>query len=211
MTVLVSKPVINIREKLTALKAQCGYEEQQFYFDNLLTNGGFDSDTIWTKGTDWTIASGVATKAAGAVAQLTQPSVAIIGVNYRSTYTLSNYTGSGSFRARLGSGSVGQSVAANGTYIDEIPAAHVDYAIQAVNSSCGANIDDTSLFLSDGTDVVHYLPRGWLPTQVFVDGLLLREGVSDDYTVHSNGFDTWIKPAVAPTAATQTCIIGVRA
>jgi len=32
MTVLISKPAINIREQLTELKAQQGYEERTFWF-----------------------------------------------------------------------------------------------------------------------------------------------------------------------------------
>jgi len=39
---------------------------------NLVVNGTFDTDTSWTKGTNWTIAAGVATKTAGSAADLTQ-------------------------------------------------------------------------------------------------------------------------------------------
>lgn len=38
----------------------------------LVTNGGFDTDTAWAKGTGWTISDGVATKVAGTVAGITQ-------------------------------------------------------------------------------------------------------------------------------------------
>lgn len=42
---------------------------------NLLENPGFDSDTLWTKGTGWTISGGVASKAAGVASSLTQAEV----------------------------------------------------------------------------------------------------------------------------------------
>ena len=45
MTVIVSKPAVNLREELASLRNQGGYQEQQFYFDGLVTNGTFDSDT----------------------------------------------------------------------------------------------------------------------------------------------------------------------
>lgn len=51
-------------------------------FDNLVTNGGFDTDTGWTKGTGWTIASGVATHAAGAAGGLSQTALTV-GARYR--------------------------------------------------------------------------------------------------------------------------------
>jgi hypothetical protein len=46
MTVYTTKPAINLREELASLRNQGGYSEQQFYFDGLVTNGTFDTDTI---------------------------------------------------------------------------------------------------------------------------------------------------------------------
>jgi hypothetical protein len=65
MTVIIEKPAINLREELASLRNQGTYQEQQFYFDSLVTNGTFDTDTNWTKGTGWTIAAGVASKSTG--------------------------------------------------------------------------------------------------------------------------------------------------
>jgi len=45
--------------------------EKSPYGDELVTNGGFDTDSDWTKGTDWTISGGVATHAS-AGGKLTQ-------------------------------------------------------------------------------------------------------------------------------------------
>ena len=67
----------------------------------LVTNGGFDTDTAWTKGADWSIGSGVATMVAGAGTSISQ-SIAITGGRlYRVRFTItagSNIT----VRIRLG-------------------------------------------------------------------------------------------------------------
>jgi flagellar basal body rod protein FlgF len=75
-----------------------------------------------------------------------------------------------------------------------------------------ADFDNISVFEVDANDdVIHTMPKGWKPKDVFEDGLLQREGAAHDYTVVYDGFDYVVKPAVAPTATTQTCVIGVRA
>jgi hypothetical protein len=55
------------------------------------------------------------------------------------------------------------------------------------------------------------MPKGWKPKDVFEDGLLQREGAAYDYEVVYDSFDYYVKPAVAPSATTQTCVIGVKA
>jgi hypothetical protein len=42
------------------------------YGPELVTNGGFDSDSDWTKGTGWSIANGYAHHASGANSNITQ-------------------------------------------------------------------------------------------------------------------------------------------
>ena len=47
MTVTISKPPINLREKLTELKAQQGYEERQFWFTGDATATDFVMPRGW--------------------------------------------------------------------------------------------------------------------------------------------------------------------
>jgi len=85
----------------------------------LVTNRDFASDTIWTKGSGWTIGSGVAT-CDGTNSALLFQSLANTTTNdtFKVTYTISNYV-SGSVFVGLGSGLVqpsGTTRNANGTY-----------------------------------------------------------------------------------------------
>lgn len=210
MTVIVSKPAVNLREELASLRNQGSYEEQQFYFDNLVTNGTFDTDTDWTKGAGWTIGSGVASKASGTASSLYQENVVVTNKVYYVQFTISNYSAGNMYVILDGSGS-GTSRSANGTYTENITASGGSnrFSLYASSSFVG-DIDNVSIFETDGTDVVHRMPKGWVPLHVYEDGLLQREGAAHDYEVVYNGFDYYVKPAVAPSATTQTCVIGVR-
>ena len=80
-----------------------------------VVNGAFATDTIWTKGTGWTIAAGKATRAAEpAQSDLTEPFVLATGRSVAVTFTVSDYT-AGTLYPIVGS-VVGSPVTANGTY-----------------------------------------------------------------------------------------------
>jgi hypothetical protein len=69
---------------------------------NVLTDGDFaTSPGPWTLGTGWTIAGGVATKAAGVVSVLYQSMTIASGDVVRVAFTITSYT-AGNIRARLG-------------------------------------------------------------------------------------------------------------
>lgn len=79
-----------------------------------ITNGTFDTDSDWVKGTGWTISGGVAHHADGSQSFLTQTIAMIIGVTYTLIYTVSNYV-SGTIRAQL-EGISGSNQSGNGTF-----------------------------------------------------------------------------------------------
>ncbi len=60
-----------------------------------VTNGGFDSDTAWTKGSGWTIAAGVATATGAISTALSQncPVTLVAGKSYSITYTTTRSAG----------------------------------------------------------------------------------------------------------------------
>ena len=230
MTVYTTKPAINLREELASLRNQGGYSEQQFYFDGLVANGTFDADTDWTKGSGWTIGSGVAT-AVGAggyfvqghvvpsgttkVLKATWDQVITSGTRFRifarnavDNANVTILSGSATGGATYGSGNC------NGSGTFTVYVSTTDgYAFKLLaESGNNGTVDNVSVFEVDANDdVIHTMPKGWKPKDVFEDGLLQREGAANDYTVIYDGFDYVIKPAVAPSATTQTCVIGVRA
>lgn len=207
MTVYIEKPAVNLREELASLRNQGGYEERQFYFDGLVTNGTFDVDANWTKEAGWTISGGVAT-CNGSSNNIYQNVGLVSNERYAITFTISAYT-SGSVRFNSGSLN-GTSRSALGTYVEVLTATNSTNAVFDATSFVGS-IDNVSIFKVDANDdVVHRMPKGWVPLHVYEDGLLQREGAAHDYEVVYDGFDYYVKPAVAPGATTETCVIGVR-
>ena len=226
MTVIVSKPAVNLREELASLRNQGGYQEQQFYFDGLVTNGTFDADTDWTKETGWTISGGklnIADEASTSEVYNTGGQTFDPTKNYSVTFTISSSTANFGVRiALITSGGItryvpGTYYTADGTYSVLIPAGSFSYAdaymgFSRIGTHTGTlSIDDVAVFETDGTDVIHPMPKGWKPKDVYEDGLLQREGSAHDYEVVYDGFDYYVKPTVAPSATTQTCVIGVKA
>ena len=84
---------------------------------DLITNGGFDTDSDWAKGTGWTIAAGVASNN-GSEGYLNQTPVITTGHTYRMKYTITSYT-SGSVRCQTYNDG-GTYRSATGTYIEDV-------------------------------------------------------------------------------------------
>jgi hypothetical protein len=215
MTVYISADAKNLREELASLRNQGGYQEQQFYFDGLVTNGTLDADTDWTKGTGWTISGGVATSATATAGALVQTISLVAGRSYAVQYEITAYTSGSVLPIFIGGtpviGSSGSGLGVKTAYITAA-AGNNQLSLSKNGSADAYSIDNVSVFEVDANDdVVHRMPKGWKPKDVFEDGLLQREGAAHDYEVVYDGFDYYVKPAVAPSATTQTCVIGVKA
>ena len=224
MTVYIEKPAVNLREELADLRNQGTYQEQQFWYENAVTNGTFNSDTSgWTAQAGDTISVDTQrlkvedTNSAGAgVAYQTISTV--IGKTYVVKYSSELgtatqtrvYAGTTATNANLGLAT--DSVDNPSGTFTFVATATTTY-ISLVTQTTGAHsfFDNISVYETDGTDVIHRLPKGWKPKDVFEDGLLQREGAAHDYEVVYDGFDYFVKPTVAPSATTQTCVIGVKA
>lgn len=134
---------------------------------NLLTNGGFDNESEWTLGAGWTIASGKATKTAGAASAVAQPLEAAPGSYYRIGFTLAAVT-AGNITPRLtGSTTVnGLARSANSTFSDRIQAVSGNntFGLTASADFVGS-VDEVVAYLETTTCLVqgtHYL---WLEPQ----------------------------------------------
>ena len=210
MTVYIEKPSLNLREELASLRNQGGYEERQFYFDGLVTNGTFDADTNWTKTGATTISGGTGNLNGTTGVGLLYQNILTLGRTYYAVFNVASITGTvlviNNDGLTLGTyTTTGQKTL---TWTHSIPSGN--FLFKVASGSNIASIDNVSVFETDGTDVVHRMPKGWVPKDVFEDGLLQREGAANDYEVVYDGFDYYVKPAVAPSATTQTCVIGVR-
>jgi len=114
----------------------------------LLTNGDFATDTVWTKGTGWTIAAGVASfTATGSSAGLSQPIAFVAGRVYTVTVTLTRVAGSVQLMRFEGGTAVGTTtVSASGTYTQYLTAVtgNVTFVINAGSTFTGT-VDNVSL------------------------------------------------------------------
>ena len=114
----------------------------------LLANGDFATDTVWTKGTGWTIAAGVASfTATGSAAGLSQPIAFVAGRVYTVTVTLTRVAGSIQLMRFEGGTAVGTTtVSASGTYTQYLTAVtgNVTFVINAGSTFTGT-VDNVSL------------------------------------------------------------------
>ena len=205
-----TSPALNLREKLAelaGLKQRVSPDLVRCDFTNLVTNGGFDTDTDWTKGTGWTIGSGVASFAPGTGSALSQTSVAIAGRTYSIGFDVSSYV-AGILYPYLGA-SVDTGASANGAFSVSL-AALVDSPSLAptASSTFDASIDNITIYEADPSDDAPWLrlPYGY---KVGKRGMIVRDGVvmhPSDYTEITDSGQTFIKPIVAPGASTEFSI-----
>jgi hypothetical protein len=221
MGVVISKPAINLREQLTELKAQQGYEERQFHFDNLVTNGTFDTDlTGWSQygSGDHTISlsSGRMDVTRGTLGSGNgEPYQALateIGKVYQLSFNVSGTVMSTIVENALGGTQLAFQNVSVGPAEITFTATEATTYIRFLPDLTGSisTIDDVSVYTSDGTDVAFTMPKSWKPLHVFEDGVLQREGSAEDYEVTFDGFNYYVKPTVANPGARNT-VIGVRA
>ena len=209
MTVLINKPSLNLREELAALRNQGSYSEQAFHVGKLV-NGTFDTDTGWTKGSGWTISGGtaVATNVSSGIRIESSITISVAGIY---TFSADIVPTASSYAIGVGTLSTGE-ISTTGvvTLTGYLAKGTHSVRVAAWSSGFSGTVDNISVYETDGTNAIHSLPNGWIPKDVFVDGLLKREGSGWDYTVYNDGTKNWIKPTVAPSATTTTTILGVR-
>jgi hypothetical protein len=114
-----------------------------------ITNGTFDTDTDWTKGTGWTISGGSAScdGTQTSSSDLTQTGVLSIGNYYKITFTLSNCT-AGNVTV-YADGTAGTPRSADGTYTETLQCtSSTDFHFRASSSFIG-DIDDVKVTVPD--------------------------------------------------------------
>lgn len=122
--------------------AWVGYDDADR--SELVTNGGFDADTDWTKGVGWTIAGGVASHAAGTGSPIYQSASITSGQAYEFIFAVSNRTAGGIGPVVGGQG--GTTRFGNGTYREVIVCGSVNTNIVlSCNVPFDGDIDDVSV------------------------------------------------------------------
>ena len=109
-----------------------------------VTNGGFDTDTDWTKGTGWTISASKANKAAGVASDLEQDITAENGKLYVVKYDISGRT-AGTLTPDVG-GTNGVARSTNGSFEELITGGSSDTILRfEADSSFDGSIDNVSV------------------------------------------------------------------
>lgn len=112
---------------------------------NLILNGDFATDTVWTKGVGWTIAAGKAVRAVDPSSANLQQSFAFVpGATYRVTFTIDVIAAGGVAPRFLGGTPVnGTTRVAAGTYTQDMVAqsGNTDFTLIAIGGT-GCTIDN---------------------------------------------------------------------
>jgi len=124
---------------------------------DVVVNGGFDTDTSWTKDTGWTITAGsancdIATSSYGAISQ---PYSLVEGTKYLCTFEITSYT-SGSAVITL-SGVIGVSRSAIGTYSEILVAgpSSTFFGVAAFPNFVGS-VDNISVKEATASEIANY-------------------------------------------------------
>lgn len=110
---------------------------------DVITNGGFDTDTAWTKGAGWSISGGVASHVAGSSSVISNTGLTCVnGRSYRVTFTVLNYS-AGAVSAYVNS--AGTTRNANGTYTEILTATGAGVIGVGCDSAFVGDIDNVSV------------------------------------------------------------------
>ena len=175
--------------------------EPKVLSSELVTNGEFDTDSDWSKGTGCTISDGKAKFTSAASGQgFTQSNFLTIGKIYKVAFTVSDYS-EGSVKIRYPF-NMSNTITANGKYVEYGEATTDDLFFQNVGTTT-LSIDSVSVVEVDklpadftftrGTDATRVNAQGLVESVQIRSGELVQNGDFEDITSNlvSNGtFDT---------------------
>lgn len=148
---LMANGIFDRSKSLNALKTVTATTSETSIDDNIVTNGLFASDTGWTKGSNWRIASGVADQSTPTASDLSQvPTFALVeGQSYEVVYTVLNRS-TGAIVVKVG-GTSGTSRTTNATFTETIVAGSGAEITFTADGTWDGDIDVVSMILA-GTD-----------------------------------------------------------
>ena len=164
-------------------------ERVGYYGSEEITNGSFDTDSNWVKGTGWSIANGKASNdgSQSGTSEIYQTGVVVIGKTYKLVYNIVDYT-SGTLRIRCGN-TFDVTNNAIGTYTAFLTAtSNAGVGIQASADFIGS-IDNVSVKEVTGDRArLNYEIEGGL---VNTKPSLLLEPQSTNLVTYSEDFSQW--------------------
>lgn len=126
---------------------------------SIVDNGGFDTDTLWSKGTGWTIAAGVATKVPPVVGAVSQGAVVAAGATYWFYFTIATYS-AGSLTPDVGN-SAGVAVSAAGAFAQSIVAGALQVAFLTADAAFDGSVDNVGVYLyTEAMDHMAFMDLG---------------------------------------------------
>ena len=173
---------------------------------DLVSNGTFASDTVWTKGANWTIGSGVATKTGGAANNLTQTISSTANQWYRITMDVTRTAGT--LTVSLGTSGTTRAISVDGSYTFYILAGSSTQTLTlAGDSSFAGTVDNVTARLVPGNHA-YQTTSGSRP-------LLSIATASNGRTIYGmtfDGSDDFLQTASVDFSATDkmTVMAGVR-
>ncbi len=151
----------------------------------LIVNGGFATDTNWTKGTGWSISGGVATWVPATATYLTSETPIVIGKMYKMTFTITARSGDTATQPYLGGAPALASFNAVGTYtvIGVAVATNLGFSLRGSGTAGSISVDNVSVVEVEQTNI--NLTNSWTyfhtnAATVLDPPIILRIGTSGD-------------------------------
>jgi len=174
------------------------------YGTNLVTNGGFDTDTWWEKGTGWSISNGYASVSNGAFARLATPpspsQILVVGKQYKCTFEVVESEGGELYVESNINVAVLTGVTALGIHSVTFTAQDDQIRFQARNNSL-ISIDNVSVREVIEGDGDFTFSRGSNLTATRIDSNGLIAKGRENLLLQSNQFDTtWLQTSCSVTS-----------
>jgi hypothetical protein len=166
---------------------------------DLVSNGTFATDTVWSKGANWTIGSGVATKTGGAANDLTQTITSTAGLWYRITIDVTRTAGE--LTVSLGTSGTTRVINASGSYTFFVLAGSSTQTLTlAGDSAFAGTVDNVTARLVPGSHA-YQTTSGSRPALARTP-----DGGRRNLLLYSEQFDNayWAKLNIAITANAAT-------
>ena len=163
-----------------------GFSYQDALGSELITNGGFDTDSDWLKNSGWTISGGTANTDGTINSKIQQSNVATIGKTYKYSFdVLNSSAGTLSGRFRTGSGTV-LPISSEGTFSGYFVATSDNVNVTTLS-------DNSATFSIDNVSVKEYLGQEVVPDSGC--GSWLWEPQSTNLITQSELFSdaSWVK------------------